>query len=257
MRKPIVAANWKMNMDTVTGYELMDDMLDDLDAIEGVDVAICPPFLLLESFAELFDGTGLYLGAQNMYWEEKGAYTGEVSPLMLKGMCDYVILGHSERRQFFGETDETVRRKVDAALEHGLMPIVCVGEDLEQNEAGGTLTVIERQVIAAFDGLEKDKVPTCVIAYEPIWAIGTGRAATGEDANRVIGAIRSKVAEMHGDETAQEMRIQYGGSVNGANIAEFISQPEIDGALVGGASLKSEEFVRMVGVANEVKRWGR
>jgi len=150
MRKPIIAANWKMNMDTVTGYELMDDMLDELDAIEDVEVVICPPFILLESFAELFDGTGLYLGAQDMFWEERGAYTGEISPLMLRGMCDYVIVGHSERRQYFGETDETVRRKVDAALAYELKPIVCVGENLQQNEDGETLEVIHRQVTAAF-----------------------------------------------------------------------------------------------------------
>ncbi len=253
MRKPIIAANWKMNMDTVTGYELMDDMLDALDAIEDVDVAICPPFILLESFAELFDGTGLFLGAQNMHWEEKGAYTGEVSPLMLKSMCDYVILGHSERRQFFGETDETVRRKIDAALMHDLHPIVCVGENLEQNRGGQTLDIINAQVTAAFSGLDSNRVSDCVIAYEPIWAIGTGLPATGEGANIIIGAIRRIVAELHSDEVAQAMRIQYGGSVNPQNIAEFMSQPEIDGALVGGASLDAEGFVRMVAITNEVK----
>jgi triosephosphate isomerase len=254
MRKPIIAANWKMNMDTVTGYELMDDMLDELDAIEDVEVVICPPFILLESFAELFDGTGLYLGAQDMFWEERGAYTGEISPLMLRGMCDYVIVGHSERRQYFGETDETVRRKVDAALAYELKPIVCVGEDLQQNEAGETLEVIHRQVTAAFYEMDNAKVQDCVIAYEPIWAIGTGRPATGEGANRVIGAIRQKILELHGEDAAYAMRIQYGGSVNEGNIAEFISQPEIDGALVGGASLNAEQFVRIVAITNEVKR---
>jgi triosephosphate isomerase len=254
MRRPIIAANWKMNKDTVTGYELMDDMLDDLDSIEGVDVVICPPFILLESFAELFDGTNLYLGAQNMFWEERGAYTGEISPLMLTGMCDYVILGHSERRQHFGDTDEVVRRKVDAALAHGLHPIVCVGENLEQNEAGSTLDIINRQVTAAFYEMDNSKVPDCVIAYEPIWAIGTGRPATAEGANKVIGAIRQKILELHGEEVAYAMRIQYGGSVNDGNITEFISQPEIDGALVGGASLNAEEFVRIVAITNQVKR---
>ncbi len=254
MRKPLIAANWKMNMDTVSGYDLMDDMLDDLDTIEAVDVAICPPFVLLESFAELFDGTSLYLGAQNMFWDDKGAFTGEVSPVMLKVMgCDFVIIGHSERRQYFGETDETVRRKVEAALKHELRPIICVGENLEQNQAGDTLDVVGRQVSAALEGLESEHVPTIVIAYEPIWAIGKGLAATGQGANGVVGAIRKLVAAMHDEEAAEAVRILYGGSVNAANIAEFISQPEIDGALVGGASLDPEGFVRIVAVTNEVK----
>lgn len=253
MRKPIIAGNWKMNTDPVSAFELMDDMIEDLDAVEDVDVVICPPFLSLETFADMFDGTSLFLGAQNMYWEERGAYTGEISPLMLQGMCDYVILGHSERRQYFGETDEDVRRKVEAALSHELLPIICVGENLEQNETGETMNVINRQVMAALEGLEAEQVKTCVLAYEPIWAIGTGRPATGEGANRVIGGIRQRVAEMHGEDVAAEIRIQYGGSVTRENISEFISQPEIDGALVGGASLKPEEFVRIVGVTNEVK----
>lgn len=253
MRKPIIAGNWKMNTDPVSAFELMDDMIEDLDAVEGVDVVICPPFVSLETFADMFDGTSLFLGAQHMFWGERGAYTGEVSPLMLQGMCDYVILGHSERRQYFHETDEDVRRKVEAALSHELMPIICVGEDLEQNEAGQTMDVITRQVRAALQGLDAERVRACVIAYEPIWAIGTGRPATGEGANSVIGAIRRLVAEMHGEDVAGELRIQYGGSVNRENIAEFISQPEIDGALVGGASLRAEEFVRIVGITNDVK----
>jgi triosephosphate isomerase (TIM) len=260
MPKPLIAGNWKMNMDTVSGYELMDDMLDDLDAIEAVDVAICPPFVLLESFAELFDGTGLYLGAQNMHWEEKGAFTGEVSPTMLKNVgCDYVILGHSERRQLFGETDEIVRRKVEAALKHDLRPIICVGERLEENQAGKTLEVVTRQVRSALDGLQPElgpdtvKLGDIVIAYEPIWAIGTGLPATGEGANEVIGAIRGIVGELHGGEVASGVRILYGGSANAKNIEEFVSQPEIDGALVGGASLDAEGFVRMVALTNEVK----
>jgi len=242
-----------MNTDPVSAFELMDDMIEDLDAVEDVDVVICPPFVSLETFADMFDGTSLYLGAQNMFWEERGAYTGEVSPLMLQGMCDYVILGHSERRQYFHETDEDVRRKVEAALSHELVPIICVGEDLEQNEAGQTMDVISRQVRAALQGLDTEQVRACVIAYEPIWAIGTGRPATGEGANNVIGAIRRLVAEMHGEDVAAEVRVQYGGSVNRENIAEFISQPEIDGALVGGASLRAEEFVRIVGITNDVK----
>jgi triosephosphate isomerase (TIM) len=254
MRRPIIAGNWKMNTDPESAFELMDDMLEELDAIEGVDIAICPPFVSLETFADMFDGTNLFLGAQNMFWEERGAYTGEISPLMLQGMCDYVILGHSERRNYFHETDEDVRRKIDAALAHDLWPIICVGEDLQQNEAGETMSVIDRQVTAAMQGLDSSKVSSCVIAYEPIWAIGTGKPATGEGANQVIGAIRRKVAELHNEEVAQAIRIQYGGSVNSKNIAEFVSQPEIDGALVGGASLDADEFVRIVGITNDVKQ---
>lgn len=254
MRRPIIAGNWKMNIGPEKAFELMDNMLEQLDAIEDVDIVVCPSFVSLETFADMFDGTALFLGAQNMFWEEQGAYTGEVSPLMLQGICDYVILGHSERRQYFNESDEDVRRKVDAALAHDLMPIICVGENLEQNEAGQTLEIIERQVTAAFEGLDKQQVNKCVIAYEPIWAIGTGKPATGEGANNVIGAIRRKVADLHGEVAAQEIRIQYGGSVNKENIDEFISQPEIDGALVGGASLKPGEFVRIVGTTQRQKR---
>ena len=254
MRKAIIAGNWKMNTNPDSAFELMDTMLEDLEAIEGVDVVICPPFVSLENFADLFDGTNLFLGAQNMFWEEKGAYTGEISPLMLKGMCDYVILGHSERRQYFHETDDDVRRKIDAALEHGILPIVCVGENLEQNEAVETLDVVSRQVTIAFQDLNPEQVQICVVAYEPIWAIGTGKAATGAGANDVIGFIRKTIAAMHGADVAEEIRIQYGGSVNAKNIEEFMSQPEIDGALVGGASLDPGVFVRIVAVAKEAKK---
>jgi triosephosphate isomerase len=189
-----------------------------------------------------------------MHWAERGAFTGEVSPIMLKGRCDYVIIGHSERRQHFHETDQDVRKKVESALAHELMPIICVGENLEQNEAGQTMEVITRQVTAALEGLPTHQLNSCVIAYEPVWAIGTGRPATGEGANGVIGAIRRLVAGMHGDQVAQDMRIQYGGSVAATNIAEFIAQPEIDGALVGGASLDPNQFIRIVAVTNETKR---
>jgi triosephosphate isomerase len=253
MRTPIIAGNWKMNTDPESAFELMDTMIEDLDAMEGIDVVICPPFVSLETFADLFDGTSIFLGAQNMFWEEKGAYTGEVSPLMLKGMCDFVILGHSERRQYFHETDDDVRKKVNAAIAHGIMPIVCVGEDLEQNEAEETLDVVSRQVTLAFSDLGPDDIRKCVIAYEPIWAIGTGKPATGEGANAVIGFIRQTVASIHGDAVASVIRIQYGGSVNAKNIEEFVSQPEIDGALVGGASLDPNQFIRIVAVTSETK----
>lgn len=253
MRKPMIAGNWKMNTDPDSAFELIDTMLEDLDALSDVDVVICPPFVSIETFADLFDGTSLYLGAQNMFWEERGAFTGEISPLMLQNRADYVILGHSERRQYFHETDEDVRRKVEAALTHDLLPIICVGENLGQFEAGETLAVVDRQTGIALDGIESLRLAESVIAYEPIWAIGTGKAAHGEGANEVIGAIRRKVAEMHGDDVASEMRILYGGSVNAGNIEEFVSQPQIDGALVGGASLDPAQFVRIVAVTHEVK----
>jgi triosephosphate isomerase (TIM) len=252
MRRPLIAGNWKMNTDPESAFELMDTMIEDLDAMEGVDIVVCPPFVSLETFADLFDATDLYLGAQNMFWEDKGAYTGEISPLMLKGICDYVILGHSERRQYFHETDEDVRRKIEAALRHDLMPIICVGESLEHHEAGEAHQVVEGQVRAALQGLEgRDLGERCVIAYEPVWAIGTGRPATGEGANTMIGDIRRTVALLHGEPVAEAMRILYGGSVNAGNIAEFVSQPEIDGALVGSASLDPNEFIRIVAVTRE------
>ena len=250
MRRPMIAGNWKMNTDPDSAFELIDSMLEDLDAFTDIDIVICPPFISIESFADLFDGTSLYLGAQNMFWEEKGAYTGEISPLMLKHRADYVILGHSERRHVFHETDEEVRRKVEAALRHDLRPIVCVGETLSEYEAGDTWHVVSRQVGMALDGLD---MRNCVIAYEPVWAIGTGKAATGEIANDVIAQIRDKVRRMAGDEIADSTQILYGGSVNAKNIAEFVSLPEIDGALVGGASLEAYQFVRIVAVTAEAR----
>ena len=254
MRTPIIAANWKMNLDPDSAFELMDEMLEPLDVIEGVDIVVCPPFTSIETFADMFDGTTLFLGAQNMHWADQGAYTGEISPLMLKNRCDYVILGHSERRKYFFETDETVRRKVEAALKHDLIPIVCVGENLEQNEAGETFNVVHHQVTAALQDLPHERVGSIVIAYEPIWAIGTGRPATGEGANAVIGQIRGIVRSLHGDMVADEIRIQYGGSVTAENIVEFVSQPEIDGALVGGASLNPTQFIGIVSKTRETRR---
>ncbi len=254
MRKPLIAANWKMNTTPDSAFELIDSMLEELDVLSPeVDIVICPPFISIETFADLFDGTGLFLGAQTMFWKEQGAYTGEISPLMLQNRCDYVILGHSERRRHFHVTDEEVRLKVEAALAHDLLPIVCVGENLAQFEAGETLQVVERQISIALSSLDSPRLGECVVAYEPIWAIGTGKPSTGEGANAVIGAIRRKVVEMHGDTVAAEMRLLYGGSVNSDNIAEFVSKPEIDGALVGGASLDAGQFVRIVAVTNEVR----
>jgi triosephosphate isomerase len=254
MRRPIIAGNWKMNADPDTAFELMDSMLEDLDVIEGVDVVICPPFTSIETFADMFDGTTLFLGAQNMHYEERGAYTGEISPLMLRHRCDYVILGHSERRQHFFETNENVRRKVEAALANELIPLVCVGENLEQREAGEATDVVRLQVTSALQSIPSEDAGRCVIAYEPIWAIGTGIPSTGELASMVCQHIRGTVRSMHGDHAADDIRILYGGSVNANNILEFVSQDGLDGALVGGASLDPSQFVAMVAKTAELYR---
>lgn len=252
MRLPIIAGNWKMNTTVEQATELVREMKSSLDKIEGVEKVLCPPFISIVTLNQLLSGSSIKLGAQNMYFEEKGAYTGEVSPLMLAGLIEYVILGHSERRQYFAETDEIVNSKVKAALGIGLKPILCVGERLEENEAGKTEEVVTRQVREGLAGV--DASPELVIAYEPIWAIGTGKAATGAQANTTIGLIRHVVSQLYGKPVAQAIRIQYGGSVTGANIVEFISQPEIDGALVGGASLKAVEFLGIVEQTANTKR---
>ena len=254
MRTPIIAGNWKMNTTVAEAAELVKAMKDKLNQIRGVERLLCPPFVSLTAVKELIRGTPIKLGAQNMYFEKSGAYTGEVSPLMLAGLCEYVILGHSERRGYFGETDQTVNKKVKAALAVGLTPIVCVGESLKENEAGETIAVVTRQVKGAFEGIDSPK--GAVIAYEPIWAIGTGKAATGAQANATIKVIRDTVAKLYGDQIAQAIRIQYGGSANSANIAEFISQPDIDGALVGGASLKAADFLGIVEQTAKIKKTG-
>lgn len=213
----------------------------------AVEVVLCPPFTALTTVAELIKGTAIGLGAQDLFWEDEGAYTGEVSPVMLKELgCTYVIIGHSERRQYFGETDETVNKKAKAALSHSLKPIICVGESLEQREAGETNAFVAGQVEKALDGLASESILQVVIAYEPIWAIGTGRSSSGNDANEVIGLIRQTIANKFGSSLAEQVRIQYGGSVKPGNIKEFMDQPEIDGALVGGASLKAEDFFGII-----------
>jgi len=252
MRMPIIAGNWKMNTSVAEAVELVTGMKKRLNSISGVEKVLCPPFISLTTVKDLIKGTSIKLGAQNMYFELTGAYTGEISPVMLAGLCEFVILGHSERRAHFGDSDQIVNKKVQAALGMQLTPIICVGESLEQNEAGETIEVVTRQVRAAFEGIESPR--GAVIAYEPIWAIGTGKAARGDQANATSGVIRNIVAQLYGDSVAQEMRIQYGGSVSSGNIAEFISQPEIDGALVGGASLKAAEFVGIVGQAAKIKK---
>ena len=252
MRIPIIAGNWKMNTNVKQAAVLVREMKDELNKVEGVEQVFCPPFVSLTTVSELIKGSALKLGAQNMYFEEKGAYTGEVAPLMLEGLCEYVILGHSERRQYFGESDEIVNKKIHAAFKSGLKPIVCVGEKLEENEAGKTEEVIIRQVKGALVDIKTSQ--GMIIAYEPIWAIGTGKAASGDQANNVMGLIRRVVSEVLGEQVAKDIRIQYGGSVTSANIAEFISQSEIDGALVGGASLKAADFIEIVRQTEKIKK---
>ncbi|MFC1901223.1 triose-phosphate isomerase [Chloroflexota bacterium] len=251
MRLPMIAGNWKMNSTLGEATALVAAMLGGLEAINGVEKVICPPFITLSAIKELLKGTSVKLGAQNLYFEEKGAFTGEISPLMLVDLCEYVIIGHSERRQYFGETDETVNKRITAALKAGLNPILCIGERLEENEAGKTATVVTGQLKEALAGI--DYPQGFIVAYEPVWAIGTGRAATGEQANETIGLIRSNIAEMYGSEDAQDIRILYGGSVTASNASEFMQQPEIDGALVGGASLKADEFISIVRQTDEFR----
>lgn len=251
MREPLIVGNWKMNTNLTEARNLVRAMLGELDGIAQVEKVVCPPFISLPAIKELIKGTSIELGAQNMYFEDKGAYTGEISPLMLVDLCDFVIIGHSERRQHFTETDEIVNKKVKKALDVGLRPVLCVGESLEDNEAGRTEKVITGQVQAALAGVSSTS--RLAIAYEPIWAIGTGRAATGKQANATISLIRSTVVSLWDNDTAQAVRILYGGSVTGSNIAEFIAEPEIDGALVGGASLKANEFVSIVNQTAAIK----
>jgi len=247
MRKPFIAGNWKMHKTIEEALSLVEALKVELEGFEGCDVAVCPPFVTLPAVREALEGSDIALGAQNMHWEEAGAFTGEVSPPMLEGVCEYVIIGHSERRTIFGESDEWVNKKVHAALSHELNPIICVGENLEQNEAGETEDFVSGQVRAAFEGVTAEQAELITIAYEPIWAIGTGVPAHGEDANEIIGStVRGTVADLYGERVAEGMRIQYGGSVKPHNVVEFMSQPEIDGALVGGASLKAPDFAEIV-----------
>jgi triosephosphate isomerase len=244
VRRKIVAANWKMNKTVPEALEFVNELKSGVRETEEAELVVCPPFTALYPVSRAIEGTCIKLGAQDVYFQEKGAFTGEVSPVMLTDLhCDYAIVGHSERRGYFRETDIDVNKKLRALLDHGIRPIVCVGETLEQREAGHTEELVTRQVEIAFDGVGQNEVTSVVIAYEPIWAIGTGRSATGEEANRVIGLIRRTLGRIYSDEIARNVRIQYGGSVTPDNIAEFSRQPEIDGALVGGASLKASSFL--------------
>jgi len=252
MRIPMIAGNWKMNTTVAEAVALVKEMRPELDRIDNVDKVICPPFVSLAAVREQLEGSSIKLGAQNLYFEEKGAFTGEISPLMLAGLCQLVIIGHSERRQYFNETVELVDKKVKAALKVGLKPILCIGETLKENESGKTEEVLTGQLSSP--SARSYYSSGLTLAYEPIWAIGTGKAATGEQANQTIGFIRRHISRQCGREIAQSVRILYGGSITAANIAEFINQPEIDGALVGGASLKASEFLSIVKQTSSFKQ---
>jgi triosephosphate isomerase len=254
MRTPIIAGNWKMHKTIAEGRQLVEAIGPEVSGVAAVETVVCPSFVALSALAPIVQRYRIGLGAQDLYWEPAGAFTGEVSAAMLAELCRYVIIGHSERRQYFGETDDWVNRKVKAALGAGLCPIMCVGENLDQYDAGETETVVGRQMRAGLAGRTAAELagaegepPRLVIAYEPVWAIGTGKAATGAGANRVIGlTIRGALSELFGEDLARRVRVQYGGSVSPGNIAEFMSQPDVDGALVGGSSLKADQFAAIV-----------
>lgn len=248
MRKQIIAGNWKMHTDLAEATILVEGIKAALAEGEvSREVVVCPPFTGLSTVADLIEDTDVRLGAQNMYFEPKGAFTGEVSPLMLTDVgCHYVILGHSERREYFSESDALINQKIKAAFQYDLIPILCVGESLAQREANETQSFIDSQLTAGLEGLTAEQVSQMVIAYEPIWAIGTGKTATAEQAGEVCTAIRAKVAALFDAATAEALRIQYGGSVKGSNAKEILSQPDIDGALVGGASLKADDFMDII-----------
>lgn len=256
MRKPMMAGNWKMNKTPAEAVQLAQAIrsgLAKLDDADQVDCVVCPAFVCLGGVRHALVQSAIGVGAQTMHWEANGAFTGEVSPIMLQGLADYVIIGHSERRQYFAESDETVNAKVLAALEYGLTPILCVGESLAQNEAGETNAFVSSQVRAALKNVDAKQAAGIIVAYEPIWAIGTGKAATAEQAQTICGeTVRGTLKSLYGDDVAQTMRILYGGSTNPKNIAEIMTQPDIDGALIGGASLQSESYVAMVATTAEV-----
>lgn len=246
MRRPVIAGNWKMNKTVSEAVKLVED-LKPLVKGAAAEVVVCPTFVCLNDAVKASNESNIGVGAQNMYYKDNGAYTGEISPLFLKDMkVEYVILGHSERRQYFKEDDSEINKKVVAALNHGLKPILCVGETLEQREAGAAFDVIATQVKGCLTGLENRNLDDLIIAYEPVWAIGTGKTATSQDANEVIGFIRKQLREMLGNEVADKTRILYGGSVKSSNTKELMNMPEIDGALVGGASLDAAEFSKIV-----------
>lgn len=246
MRKPIIAGNWKMNNNIEESLKLVEG-IKSFDLNNSVDAVLCVPFTDLKDVKMAIKGSDIKLAAQNMHWEESGAYTGEISPIMLKELgVDYVVIGHSERRQYFNETDETVNKKVVSALSHDLLPILCVGETLEERESNKEKEIVKNQVIKALKDVNASQIQQVVIAYEPIWAIGTGKTATSDQANDIIGFIREIVGEIYSEVESEMVRIQYGGSVKPDNVTELMSKSDIDGALVGGASLKAEDFAKLI-----------
>ena len=252
MRTPLIAGNWKMNTTVKEALSLARTMIAPVTMLQGVDVLICPPFLSLYPLSTALKGTPIKLGAQNMHYEAKGAYTGEIAPAMLTGLCEYVIIGHSERRSYFNEDDALVNKKTAAALAIGLKPIVAVGERLEEREAGKTEEVITRQITKGLAGIAKSEALT--IAYEPVWAIGTGKAASPSDAAETCGLIRRLAAKQYGDSYAEQLRILYGGSMTPTNAGDLMAKPDIDGGLVGGASLKADDFVSIAKQAAEARK---
>jgi triosephosphate isomerase len=247
MKRYLIAGNWKMNKTTGEAIELAQKLVESLKDVNDRDILICPPFTALYSVYQVIKGTNIKLGAQDVFYENSGAFTGEISPIMLKDVgCEYVIIGHSERRHIIGETDELINKKIKAAINNGLKVILCVGELLEEREAGKTLEVVKTQLEKGLNGVSKEEMKNIVIAYEPVWAIGTGKTAKPEDAQEVHAYIRELLSKLYSKEIADETIIQYGGSVKASNIDSLMAMPDIDGALVGGASLVAEEFTRIV-----------
>lgn len=247
MRKPIAAGNWKMFKTAKEASKMISELKELVKGVSDREVVICPTYTALESAVSAAKGSNVKIGAQNVYWEEKGAFTGEIAPGMIKDLgCEYVIIGHSERRQYFGETDATVNKRIFAALKAGLKPIICVGETLEERESEKTFSVIETQIKGGLKGLSAEQMKDCVIAYEPVWAIGTGKTASKEQAQEVHAFIRKLLSDLLGKDTADATRILYGGSVKPDNMKDLMSQPDIDGGLVGGASLEAESFAKIV-----------
>lgn len=247
MRKPIIAGNWKMNHTAASAKEFIEAVKNNVPANDKVDSVIGAPALFLQELVEAAKGTDVKIAAQNCYWEDKGAFTGETSPLALEDLgVDYVIIGHSERREYFHETDEEINKKAKAILAHNMTPIICCGETLEQRESGITAEWISGQITKALEGLSDKQVADLVIAYEPIWAIGTGKSSSAEIADETCGVVRQTVEKLYGKETAESVRIQYGGSVKPENIAEYMAKENIDGALVGGASLEADSFLALL-----------
>ncbi|MEW6556644.1 MAG: triose-phosphate isomerase [Elusimicrobiota bacterium] len=246
-RIPLVAGNWKMNKTVGEAVELVTQLKQKLSDVKNREMLVCPPFVAIVIVREIVKNSNIKLGAQNMYFEKSGAFTGEISPVMLKDVgCEYVIIGHSERRQYFGETDDSVNKKMKVAFENGLIPIVCIGETLQQREQNETFSVVERQVKTGLTGLTGEQANRLVIAYEPVWAIGTGKTATPQQAEEIHAFIRKLYCEMYGKDSGEAVRILYGGSIKPDNFAEIMKQPNIDGGLVGGASLKADDFIKLV-----------